>query len=68
MRRFNDKSHTSKGHRWSNNPSTVHQICIICGCKKDITYSNKQGKNTFIYTDKYGNILDGCPDCKSINL
>ena len=61
---FKRKSPNIKGHRWINYPNNAHRKCTKCGCMVDIT-SNK-GTNVYIYTDRYGNMSDECPDCVSV--
>lgn len=66
MYKFNTHREHIKHHHWSNNPNKGHCICTICRCKRDMVSS--RGVTRYIYTDKYGNILDECPNCKTINL
>ena len=50
-----------KGHRWINNPNTVHKKCTKCGCMVDKISS--KGENVYVYTDNKGNKSAECPNC-----
>ena len=53
-----------QGHKWSNHPDSMHRICTRFGCSRVQTQAS--GKSVHIYYDRYGNELDGNPECKSL--
>lgn len=61
---FRHRGHGNNGHRWSNHPDRYHQVCITCGCTKEMKTINRE--TVYIYKDRFGNVLDGCPKCKSV--
>lgn len=52
------------GHNWLNSPTKLHQVCIKCGLRRDITYSNSTGKTTTVYTTKEGIKSTDFIECK----
>lgn len=53
-----------KPHNWLNSPNKCHQVCIICGMRRDITYCNTTGISTTIYTTKEGKTSNEYLECK----
>lgn len=61
---FKRGGYETKGHRWSNHPDQYHLVCTKCGCLKVRKTVNRE--SIVCYFDKYGNQLNGNPNCKSV--
>lgn len=48
-------------HHWSRNPNSAHQICTICGCKKDMFEYSK-----WKYTTADSQVSYTAPECKTL--
>lgn len=53
---FRHREYGNNGHRWSNYPDRYHQVCITCGCTKEVKTINRA--TVYIYKDRFGNVLD----------